>query len=142
MGTGPSPARFVHLRKGKDNMGSSGIGLTLGCTKRVIRAAFAAAALLLPAAAGAQAVSPFSTSVNTTDTTSAYSTPAVLAPSASERPSTLLLSNIEPAAATKESVHPNYFDDAAPAAPVEQPNVHGFFSSPFKTAYVTPRGLV
>jgi hypothetical protein len=24
----------------------------------------------------------------------------------------------------------------------EKPNIHGFFSSPFKTAYVTPRGLV
>lgn len=33
-----------------------------------------------------------------------------------------------------------YLDDAA-AAP-EAPNIHGFFSSPFKTAYVTPRGLV
>lgn len=31
--------------------------------------------------------------------------------------------------------------DAAPPA-AEQPNIHGFFSSPFKTAYVTPRGLV
>ncbi|HWE00921.1 MAG TPA: hypothetical protein VG326_00825 [Tepidisphaeraceae bacterium] len=35
---------------------------------------------------------------------------------------------------------PRYFDAAPPA--VEQPNIHGFFSSPFKTAYVTPRGLV
>lgn len=33
-----------------------------------------------------------------------------------------------------------YLDDAP--APTEQPNIHGFFSSPFKTAYVTPRGLV
>ncbi len=32
------------------------------------------------------------------------------------------------------------FLDAAPA--MEQPNIHGFFNSPFKTAYVTPRGLV
>jgi hypothetical protein len=30
--------------------------------------------------------------------------------------------------------------DAAPAP--ESPNIHGFFNSPFKTAYVTPRGLV
>jgi len=30
--------------------------------------------------------------------------------------------------------------DAAPAE--EAPNIHGFFNSPFKTAYVTPRGLV
>lgn len=34
-----------------------------------------------------------------------------------------------------------YLDDAPAAAP-EAPNIHGFFSSPFKTAYVTPRGLV
>src|SRR5438105_7531495 len=33
--------------------------------------------------------------------------------------------------------HPVYLDDA-PAPP----NIHGFFNSPFKTAYVTPRGLV
>ena len=31
--------------------------------------------------------------------------------------------------------------DAARRA-AEQPNIHGFFTSPFKTAYVTPRGLV
>lgn len=31
----------------------------------------------------------------------------------------------------------------APAAPVEEkPNIHGFLNVPFKTAYVTPRGLV
>jgi hypothetical protein len=35
---------------------------------------------------------------------------------------------------------PQFLDDAAP--PAESPNIHGFFSSPFKTAYVTPRGLV
>jgi len=34
------------------------------------------------------------------------------------------------------------FMDDAPPPPAEQPNIHGFFSSPFKTAYVTPRGLV
>jgi hypothetical protein len=34
-----------------------------------------------------------------------------------------------------------YLDDA-PAPAAEMPNIHGFFSSPFKTAYVTPRGLV
>jgi hypothetical protein len=33
---------------------------------------------------------------------------------------------------------PVYLDAATP----EQPNIHGFFNSPFKTAYVTPRGLV
>lgn len=32
-----------------------------------------------------------------------------------------------------------FFLDAAGG---EQPNIHGFFNSPFKTAYVTPRGLV
>jgi hypothetical protein len=37
---------------------------------------------------------------------------------------------------------PKYLDDAPPPPVAEQPNVHGFFSSPFKTAYVTPRGLV
>jgi hypothetical protein len=36
---------------------------------------------------------------------------------------------------------PQFLDDAAPP-PAESPNIHGFFSSPFKTAYVTPRGLV
>jgi hypothetical protein len=33
---------------------------------------------------------------------------------------------------------PLYLADAAE----EKPNIHGFFSSPFKTSYVTPRGLV
>lgn len=33
---------------------------------------------------------------------------------------------------------PVYLD----AGPEEKPNIHGFFSSPFKTSYVTPRGLV
>jgi hypothetical protein len=37
-------------------------------------------------------------------------------------------------------------EEATPAAVVEtapeKPNIHGFFNSPFKTAYVTPRGLV
>jgi hypothetical protein len=28
------------------------------------------------------------------------------------------------------------------AAPEDKPNIHGFFESPFKTSYVTPRGLV
>ena len=28
------------------------------------------------------------------------------------------------------------------AAPDEKPNIHGFFESPFKTSYTTPRGLV
>jgi hypothetical protein len=35
-----------------------------------------------------------------------------------------------------------FLDDAAVAPAAEAPNIHGFFSSPFKTAYVTPRGLV
>ena len=33
---------------------------------------------------------------------------------------------------------PVYLDAAAP----EAPNIHGFFDSPFKTSYTTPRGLV
>lgn len=36
--------------------------------------------------------------------------------------------------------HPVYY--AADALAEEQPNVHGFLELPFKTAYVTPRGLV
>src|SRR5579862_4063334 len=38
------------------------------------------------------------------------------------------------------AAYPQYLADAAPAA--EQPNIHGFAEVPFKTAYVTPRGLV
>jgi len=52
------------------------------------------------------------------------------------------------------SVSPQYLDEpatapapapeAAPAAPAPPagPNLHGFFDMPFKTAYITPRGLV
>jgi hypothetical protein len=48
-------------------------------------------------------------------------------------------SDAKTADATEE--RPLLLDDAAPA-PAESPNIHGFFNSPFKTAYVTPRGLV
>ena len=45
----------------------------------------------------------------------------------------------QPAAAGDEAAtsEPKYLADAA-----EKPNIHGFFNSPFTTAYVTPRGLV
>ena len=36
---------------------------------------------------------------------------------------------------------PQLLDEAAAAAPTS-PQIHGFFDSPFKTAYITPRGLV
>ena len=39
--------------------------------------------------------------------------------------------------AADQTIKPQYLD----AAP-EAPNIHGFFNTPFKTAYVTPRGLV
>jgi hypothetical protein len=41
-------------------------------------------------------------------------------------------------ASSKKGLEVPLFLDEAP----EAPNIHGFFSSPFKTAYVTPRGLV
>ncbi|CAN5426672.1 hypothetical protein BH10PLA1_BH10PLA1_23090 [soil metagenome] len=54
-----------------------------------------------------------------------------------------LTPSLAPAAAPQVSQTPT--SDDAPAyldmAP-EAPNIHGFFNSPFKTAYVTPRGLV
>jgi hypothetical protein len=44
-----------------------------------------------------------------------------------------------------ETKHETVAEPAAPeivAASPEKPNIHGFFNSSFKTAYVTPRGLV
>ena len=39
---------------------------------------------------------------------------------------------------SSSDTQPLYFD----AAPVDKPKIHGFFVSPFKTSYTTPRGLV
>ena len=111
-------------------MGASGFGVNSGCAKRVMGAAFSAAALLLPAVAGAQAVSPFA-GRNAVSPSSLVS--PTVAPPAFNPPAP------PPAAKAEE---PSFLDEAPAAAPVEQPNIHGFFSSPFKTAYVTPRGLV
>ncbi len=44
----------------------------------------------------------------------------------------------EPAQQASAGHDPVYMD----AAPDDKPNIHGFFESPFKTSYTTPRGLV
>ena len=94
----------------------------------------AASALALPIAARAGS-----------DSTSGRFTPlvdpqSVLTPSAgsSDAASPAREQQADPATQLYKSL---YLDDA-PAPAAEMPNIHGFFSSPFKTAYVTPRGLV
>jgi hypothetical protein len=55
-----------------------------------------------------------------------------------------LTPSVAPAAAPQAN-QTSSTDDATPAyldAAPDAPNIHGFFNSPFKTAYVTPRGLV
>jgi hypothetical protein len=47
-------------------------------------------------------------------------------------------SNLSLNSATASGNNVSYLD----AAPPEQPNIHGFIEYPFKTAYITPRGLV
>ena len=119
-------------------MGALGFGLGRGCAKRVMGAAFSAAALLIPAVAGAQAVSPFAPADAVAS--SSLTSPAV-SPAGFDRPSDGVAKASEPVLSQAKNEDPRYFDEAAGPAP-EQPNIHGFFSSPFKTAYVTPRGLV
>jgi len=116
-------------------MGASGLNLTSGCAKRIMGAAFSAAALLIPSLAGAQAVSPFA--ARDAIASSALTSPA-LPPSVLNRPT----DEVAKAVDSKGKDQPSFLDEAPSTAPAEQPNVHGFFSSPFKTAYVTPRGLV
>ena len=112
-------------------MAASGSASTATRFTGLARAALAAASLLLPSLASAQLLD---------------SSPAVS--DATAPPSLLVEPGILGEGGNQESTgRAIYLDDtssgpAAPAAPVEQPNVHGFFSSPFKTAYVTPRGLV
>ena len=61
-----------------------------------------------------------------------------LSPARSAAPADDTAAQLKKEAGRSEAEQPNYLD----AAPAEQPNIHGFFNSPFKTAYVTPRGLV
>jgi hypothetical protein len=58
-----------------------------------------------------------------------------------DKPITLLAETVgEPGQATEKDVAAI---EKAPTPPApEAPNIHGFFNMPFKTAYVTPRGLV
>jgi hypothetical protein len=114
-------------------MSASGLGFRKIHLNVMKRAAIAAASLLLPAVASA----------------GVFDTAPVESPSGfvSGAPSFAEPVSIGGQAdASQPADKPVYMDDApagAPAGPPpEQPNVHGFFSSPFKTAYVTPRGLV
>jgi hypothetical protein len=112
-------------------MSESGSGQRRGHIGFVKKAALAAAALLLPSVASAQLLDG-----------TMFGTQQV-APSVAPALSDSASVNLSDFGDAQSSDKPLYLDDAtAPAAPVEQPNVHGFFSSPFKTAYVTPRGLV
>jgi hypothetical protein len=102
---------------GKDNMSGAALNLVESPLKSCLKIASLAAALLLPAA-GLKAEESSGTFL----------------------PRTAIEPTGDSAVAAKTD-RPLFFDDA-PAPPVEQPNIHGFFNSPFKTAYVTPRGLV
>jgi len=92
----------------------------MAALNRLCRNLLVGGALLVPALAYAESPEPTASSPLTLSPT---------APSATESNS--------PATATDTKDRPVYLD----AAP-EAPNIHGFFNSPFKTAYVTPRGLV
>lgn len=95
----------------------------------VRRAALVAASLLLPSVAGAQFLTDAGTSVG--GPLDSIDAPTLRAPNLSQ----------DAVKGKPSDDRPLTLDEAA-APPVEQPNIHGFFSSPFKTAYVTPRGLV
>jgi len=89
----------------------------------------AGASLLFPAVAGAQSLFDDSASRSSFQQMSARSSLDITDDPFDQRMST----SVE---------RPLLFDDTPAPAPSEQPNIHGFFSSPFRTAYVTPRGLV
>src|SRR5258707_15418495 len=91
--------------------------------KRCIRVLAAAVALAIPSFA-----------IAGTNDTSASNTYSLLP--VSDAPATSAGQSSDAA-----SADPLLADAAAEPAP-EKPNIHGFFNSPFKTAYVTPRGLV
>ena len=94
-----------------------------------LRALALASALAVPSFASfayAAAPAPFSLSENAS-------------PVASEERSS---SSADTTALGLESAQPQKAQFLADAPPTEQPNIHGFVEVPFKTAYVTPRGLV
>lgn len=98
----------------------------------VLAAASALAAPLVARAAGPEAPTPLTSLPDPWASTGSALPPAGDAPAATT----------SGADETLKSLEKSLFLDDAPAPAAEQPNIHGFFSSPFKTAYVTPRGLV
>jgi hypothetical protein len=103
-----------------------------------LKAWLAASMLAIPTLAwAANEPDPSLLSLGSTDTsqaTAANSANPSASPAASLNPQNLALTSL-PSSATTVT-----YMDAAPAA--EQPNIHGFIEYPFKTAYITPRGLV
>ena len=119
------------IRIGKGNMASiasSSKGSNQKIAVKLGIAAAAAAAFILPAVAAAQSAPADLAPPVLSLAPVVHSAPDVpqAAPAASDAPGLMT-------AADK----PVYLDAGA-----EQPNIHGFFNSPFKTGYVTPRGLV
>lgn len=112
--------------------------------KRCIRVLATAAALAIPSFAIADSNA---TSVNDASASNTYS---LLPASDASTENLMLLADPPSPAASPEEATPGQSrktgQEATPSEAIEtapeKPNIHGFFNSPFKTAYVTPRGLV
>ena len=106
-------------------MSASRFALVLAAASALATPLAACAATELNPAAAAPLFDPWVSPVSATDAARARTTPG----SGDETAMT--------------AVEKSVFLDDAPAAPApEKPNIHGFIEVPFKTAYVTPRGLV